>query len=98
MIMLTCLNGYAHDVYIKSLGESLLLAPRGGAVGVWASSGMTDPNAQQLMARRLYEQLSSGSPLIGDVLMQAKAATPNQDVRRTWVLLGDPTMRFSLDH
>jgi hypothetical protein len=24
----------------------------------------------------------------------AKAATVNPDVRRTWLLLGDPTMRF----
>jgi hypothetical protein len=27
-------------------------------------------------------------------VMRAKASTPDSDVRRTWVLLGDPAMRI----
>jgi len=94
MILLTCLNGYSHDVFTESLGEAMLLAPNGGAGAVWASTGMTDPGAQQDMARRLYEQLTGGSARLGDALLRAKAGTADQDVRRTWLLLGDPTMQF----
>ncbi|MGH9881283.1 MAG: C25 family cysteine peptidase, partial [Pyrinomonadaceae bacterium] len=94
MVLLTCLNGYSHDVFVESLGEAMLLAPNGGAAAVWSSTGMTDPGSQQEMARRLYEQLSGGGLRLGDALLGAKAVTPNQDVRRTWLLLGDPTMEF----
>jgi hypothetical protein len=31
---------------------------------------------------------------IGEVMMRAKAAVSNGDVRRTWILLGDPTTRL----
>ena len=95
MVLLTCLNGYSHDVFADSLGEAMLLAPNGGAAAVWASTGMTDPGSQQEMARQLYEQLARGELRLGDALLRAKAGTTDQDVRRTWLLLGDPTMQFS---
>jgi hypothetical protein len=95
MIMLTCLNGYAADVFEESLGEAMLLAPNGGAAAVWASSGITDPQSQQEMAMRLYQQIATGNVRLGDALLAAKAATVNGDVRRTWMLLGDPTARFT---
>ena len=45
-ITMTCLNGYFHDPYpTESLVESLLKAEGGGAIAVWASSGLTDPKA-----------------------------------------------------
>jgi hypothetical protein len=94
MILLTCLNGYAADVFVNSLGEAMLLTPGGGAA-VWASSGMTDPRSQQEMAMRLYQQLAAGNVRLGEALLGAKSATLNRDVRRTWLLLGDPTMQFS---
>jgi hypothetical protein len=31
---------------------------------------------------------------LGDAVRHAKAATPDLDVRRTWILFGDPTMRL----
>jgi hypothetical protein len=94
MVLLTCLNGYSHDVFAESLGEAMLLAPNGGAAAVVASTGMTDPESQQEMARQFYENLSSGRFRLGAALSAAKSASPNQDVRRTWLLLGDPTMEI----
>ena len=41
LVAMTCLNGYFHDVLTVSLAEAVLQAPGGGAVGVWASSGLT---------------------------------------------------------
>ena len=94
-VMMTCLNGYYHDVALESLGETLLKAERGGAVAVWASSGMTQPDLQAVMNREAYRLLFSGKGLtIGEVTMRAKAAVPNGDVRWTWVLFGDPTTRL----
>jgi hypothetical protein len=94
-VMMTCLNGYYHDVAMESLGESLLKAERGGAVAVWASSGMTHPDVQAAMNQEAYRQLFSGQGLtIGEAMMRAKAAVPNGDVRWTWVLLGDPATRL----
>jgi hypothetical protein len=94
-VMMTCLNGYAHDAYIDSLGESLLKSETGGAMAVWASSGFTEPGPQFTMSQMFYQQLFSGTGVrIGDAVRAAKGATPDSDVRRTWMLFGDPTMRI----
>jgi hypothetical protein len=93
-MMMTCLNGYAHDAYIDSLSESVLKAQNGGAVAVWASSGFTAADPQFAMNLQFYRLLFGGPPLrLGEAAREAKLATPNLDVRRTWILFGDPTMR-----
>jgi len=93
-VMMTCLNGYFHDAALDSLAESLLKAEHGGAVAVWASSGMTLPGAQAAMNKELYRQVFSGKTALalGDAARGAKLAVSDSDVRRTWVLLGDPSM------
>lgn len=94
-VMMTCLNGYAHDAIMDSLGEVLLKAEQGGALAVWASSGFADPDPQVTMAAALYRSLfSADPPRLGEAIRNAKAATTNSDVRLTWLLLGDPTMRL----
>jgi len=93
-MMMTCLNGYSHDAYIDSLGESLLKAPQGGAVAVWASAGFTEAEPQFLMNKEAYAALFAGaSPRLGDAIRTARLTVLDNDVRRTWILLGDPTMR-----
>jgi hypothetical protein len=93
-VMMDCLNGYFQDPATDSLGEALLKSP-GGAVAVWASSAMTYAEAQAPMTARFYRQVFGGSHVrLGDAAMRAKAATADVDVRRSWVLLGDPTMRL----
>lgn len=93
-MMMTCLNGYAHDAYIDSLSESVLKAPNGGAVAVWASSGFTTADPQFAMDSQFYRLLFGGPPLrLGEAAREAKLATTDLDVRRTWMLFGDPTMR-----
>ena len=91
---MTCLNGLFQNATVESLGEALMKSP-GGAIAVWASSGMTDPAAQQVMNQQAVQMLFNGSNLtIGEITAQAKAATPNADVRRTWILLGDPATKI----
>jgi len=94
-VLMTCLNGYSHDAYIDSLGESLLKAPQGGAMAVWASSGFTESDPQFVMSSQFYRQLfSSTSVRLGDAFKPAKSTISDPDVKRTWLLLGDPSMRI----
>ena len=94
-IDMTCLNALFQDLYTTSLGESLMLAPNGGAVGVWASLGLTDPALQAIMNRAMLQAMfGATTPTLGEAILQAKAATNDNDVRRTWILLGDPAIRI----
>jgi hypothetical protein len=94
-VAMTCLNGYFQDVAADSLSETLLKAQRAGAVAVWASSGLTAPSGQFQMNDALFRYLFSGkAATIGEAMMSAKAATADGDVRRSWVLFGDPSTRL----
>lgn len=88
---MTCLNGYYHDLFTVSMAEALMLNANGGAVGVWASSALTEPAPQFEMAAELYRRLFAGAR-IGDAVREAKRATQDLDVRRSWILFGDPSM------
>jgi hypothetical protein len=94
-INMTCLNGFFQDVFADTLAESLLKAGQGGAVAVWASSGLTTPDLQTVLNKQLYRLLFNGERLtIGEATMRAKASADDSDVRRTWILFGDPSMRL----
>ena len=94
-ISMTCLNGYFQDAALESLSESLLKAERGGAVAVWASTGMTNPTEQAVMNRELFRRIFTDSSMtLGDAIIKAKSVVRDSDVRRTWVLLGDPSMHI----
>lgn len=96
-VLMDCLNGFFQDVYAQSLAESILLAPEGGGVAVWASSGFTDQPPQATMNQAFLRQfqLHPGDPL-GKLILDAKSGTTDSDVRRTWVLLGDPAMKLQV--
>jgi uncharacterized repeat protein (TIGR01451 family) len=90
-----CLNGFFHDVYTQSLSETLLLNSQGGAVAVVASSGLTDAQPQARLDRSLVQALfQNGGATLGDALVQAKASIKTKDVRRTYLLFGDPLLRL----
>ncbi|MBA2379755.1 MAG: hypothetical protein H0V76_09310 [Blastocatellia bacterium] len=93
--MLTCLNGYFLGTNI-SLGENLLHATNGGSAASWASTGLTTPDIQEVMATRFYDRLGAGTiPRLGDLIRDAKTVIPGgTDVRLSWALLGDPMMRM----
>jgi hypothetical protein len=90
-----CLNGFFQDPYNESLAEGLLKAPLGGAVAVWTSSGLTDPEGQVPLNEELIQLLFNGQGLtIGEAVMRAKQVVNDRDIRRTWILFGDPTLRL----
>jgi hypothetical protein len=95
VIVMDCLNGYFVAPNIDCLSESLLKAANGGAVASFSSSGLTIPIGQHEMGQQLIQLLYSGTPMaLGDATRQAKQATNDIDVRRTWILFGDPTMKI----
>jgi len=96
--MLTCLNGYFIEPHplAKSLAETLVDWNNGGAVAAWASTGETTADVQEVMARRFYNQVGQGNiQRLGDLIKDAKGTVVGgNDVRLSWALLGDPTLKM----
>jgi hypothetical protein len=94
-LIMNCLNGFFQDVYAQPLGVTLLLAPNGGAVAVLASSGLTQPAPQtQLDLLVVGKALTNDRPTLGESLLKAKSQISDPDVRRTYLLFGDPAMQI----
>jgi len=88
------LNCCFHDSTVEALGETLLLAPGGGAAAVWGCSDYVDQATLGAMNREFVRRLFGASHLtVGEAAKAAKAALGSVAARRTWVLLGDPAMR-----
>ena len=95
LITMTCLNAYFIDPRAASLGESLVRVQQGGFASVWASTAMTGTSAQVVMDNVFFNLvLSNPDMTIGQAIKTAKNATEDMDVRRSWVLFGDPTMKI----
>lgn len=96
-VIMNCLNGFFHDVYTQSMAEALMLAPNGGAVSVWASSGLTAPDPQFAMNKNLAQNLFLNPSLtVGDAVLAAKSSITDLDVRKTFILFGDPALHLQL--
>jgi hypothetical protein len=95
-VSMTCLNGFFQAPYSETLGEALIKAPQGGAVAVWTSSGLTEPDQQAIMNKELIKLLFNGQSLtLGEATAKAKASVSDQDIRKTWILFGDPSQRLT---
>lgn len=98
-VLMTCLNGEFHHPQLNPLATGLMTARQGGAIAVWASSGLTGPPSQAILNQRFYSELfhldrEGRGPRLGDATTRAKAVISDLDVKRTWVLFGDPSMRL----
>lgn len=95
VLAVTCLNGFFQFPMFDTLAEALIKNDNGGAAAVWASSGLTEPAGQSPMNKEFIRQIFNGhSTTIGEAVQRAKAATGDPDVRRTWILFGDPSMKL----
>ena len=89
-VVMNCLNGFFHDLYTTSIAESLITAPQGGAVAVWASSSLAEYAPQPAFDQEFLMRLSRTS--LGEAAVAAKSRITDLDTRRTWLLFGDPTL------
>jgi hypothetical protein len=95
VVTMDCFNGLFQDVYQTSLAESLLLAPNGGAIAVWGSSALTDSTPQFGMDEAVMQYLfANPAQTIGEATRNAKQGVTDPDVRRSWILFGDPSMKL----
>jgi hypothetical protein len=93
-LIMDCLNGFFQDVYSQPLGVTLLLAPNGGAVAVLASSGLNQPQPQTKLDKLVVQNaLGATRPTVGESILNAKQNISDANVRRTFVLFGDPAMQ-----
>lgn len=91
--VMNCLNGMFDDPLTVSLSKALLNA-RGGAIAVWSSAGTTTaPDQTPLMVEFFAALSSTPEATLGEAVLRAKAAVGDADVRRSWVLLGDPASK-----
>jgi hypothetical protein len=94
-LIMDCLNGFFQDVYSQPLGVSLMLAPNGGGVAVLASSGLNQPAPQTSLNALVVQNAFGGNNVtLGDAIVKAKSNIADPDVRRTFVLFGDPAMKI----
>jgi uncharacterized repeat protein (TIGR01451 family) len=94
-LIMDCLNGFFQDVYAQPLGVTLLLAPNGGAAAVLASTGLNQPTPQTALdAFVVQNALSAQKMTLGESVIKAKSKIADPDVRRTFVLFGDPAMQM----
>jgi uncharacterized repeat protein (TIGR01451 family) len=93
-LIMDCLNGFFQDVYAQSLGVTLLLAPNGGAVAVLASSGLNQPAPQTQLDRLVVGNAFTKGSTLGESIVKAKSQISDEDVRRTFILFGDPAMQI----
>jgi hypothetical protein len=94
-LIMDCLNGFFQDVYAQPLGVTLMVAPNGGAAAVLASSGLNQPAPQTMLdALVLQNALSAQMTTLGESVVKAKSKIVDPDVRRTFILFGDPAMQM----
>ena len=92
---MTCLNGFFQNPYGETLAEALMKANGGGAIAIWTSSGLTEPDKQAVMNKELIKLLfGRDSITLGEATARAKASVTDQDIRKTWILFGDPSTRL----
>ena len=94
-LIMDCLNGFFQDVYSPpALGVTLMLAPNGGAVAVLASSGLNQPPPQTKLDALVVQGALTNRATLGDAIVKAKSHISDSDVRRTFILFGDPAMQI----
>jgi len=94
-VNMTCLNGFFQNPYGETLAEALMRASGGGAIAIWTSSGLTEPDKQALMNKELIKLLfGRESMTLGEATARAKVSVSDQDIRKTWILFGDPTTKL----
>lgn len=109
-LSMTCLDGRFHEIGSDAQAEVLVRNPSGGAVAVWAATGLGVAHGHDLMHRGFYSALfddDQGDRLTGvelGVLVEAgklELYTGDtlgifQDLLDTFAVMGDPALRLKV--
>lgn len=96
----TCLDGFFYHPQKDSLAEDLLFAQKGGIVAGLVPTGLSVPQAQDVLINSLFSELfANPAPTLGEAIVRAKknldANSPDtREVLETFVLLGDPALQW----
>lgn len=103
VLVANCLNGFFTDPVAEgSLAERLQRLPDGGAVAVFAPTGLFYPAGHEELFKALYAELFYGeASTIGEAMVRAKKRVYGQsafwgELVETYTLFGDPAMRVRM--
>lgn len=95
----TCDFGSYDNPLIVSGGESILLNPNGGAIGLLTTTRPVTSNTNYILNRAYYfaamKKENGKYPRLGDIVRNTKNQSLSGPVNRNFTLLGDPTMRIA---
>lgn len=94
---LTCIVNNFGFPYFATLGEELSLLPGGGAIAVWAASGLSDNRSAEVLGASFLAALDSPQPeRLGDTIVEALAdyagSRADKSLANEYVLFGDPAV------
>ena len=97
MLSLSCSTNRFDIAGFDSLGERLIQQPTGGAIAVWAPTGLTGHAQSLQLMHPFLRALGEGESRIGDAVLVALREFANQPdagrLLRTFTLLGDPAYK-----
>ncbi len=89
----TCLAAYFIHPEQEGMGELWLRQPQGGVVAFFGPTGETTTPEQTPYAQAFYTALAT-QERVGDAWVEALRQGSSQDVRWSFILLGDPALRW----
>jgi hypothetical protein len=90
----------AEDLEITSAGESVLLNPQGGGIGLFTTTRLVYSGPNHALNERFYEvafekDSNQQNYRLGDIIMYSKNNTGAGINKRNFTLLGDPSLRLT---
>ena len=100
VVSLCCLAGHFEAPAVSSLAEALMQRAAGGAVAVWASSGLPLNAPATDMGAAFYSNVfQQGAGRLGRAILLARRSLPGdiftRDTFATYNLLGDPALQIA---
>ena len=100
VVALSCLTGRFETPGVDSMGESLMRREQGGAVAVWAPSGLARLYPSTDLGERFYRDvLQEGAGTLGLSILRARRTAQDDlfthDTLEIFNLLGDPALRIA---
>ncbi|MHA2427774.1 MAG: C25 family cysteine peptidase, partial [Candidatus Hermodarchaeia archaeon] len=98
----TCFVGRFEIPGFDSIGEALVLDPDGGAIAVWAPTGLSINNEAKALGEGLFESIfQSGENVLGFAILSAlqdyESGNHTFSLHEIYTLFGDPALQIKLN-